>query len=67
MIIKKYLKLLNFRKIKDSAILAILFTDIVGYSSLVNEIGDDEAFKIITYYENIMYQIINEDNSGIIN
>ena len=52
-------KIIKFQKNKDSAILAILFTDIVGYSSLVNDEGDDVAYKLLSYYEKVIFDIID--------
>jgi class 3 adenylate cyclase len=59
-------KIVEFQKNRDSAILAILFTDIVDYSSLVNNIGDNEAYKIISYYEKVILQIVDNSNGIIV-
>ena len=59
-------KIIKFQKNKESAILAILFTDIVGYSSLVNSAGDHEAYKLLSYYEKVIFEIIDNSNGIIV-
>ena len=59
-------KIVEFQKNKESAILAILFTDIIGYSKFIEKEGSEEAVKIIQYYEKLFIDIIKQNNSGII-
>ena len=63
---KEINKIIEFQRGKDSAILAILFTDIVNYSKFVENEGNEEAVLALQDYDYIFINLIKKNNAGII-
>ena len=55
-----------FRKLTDTAVLTILFTDIVGFTKLNEKFGDIETNRIRGIHDKVFSDIISKDNRGII-
>src|SRR4030042_4978482 len=56
----------EFRKKKNTAVLTIMFTDIEGFTALTEEKGETYVHALHQYHDDILVNIIEENNSGVI-
>ena len=54
----------QFRKSKRTAVLAIMFTDIVGFTEMTEEHGEQASAKLRHLHDEIFTQIITKDGAG---
>ena len=54
----------EFRKSKKTAILTILFTDIVGFTQFIEETGEGKANEIRKIHDELFVDIITRDEAG---
>ena len=54
----------KFRKSKNTAILTILFTDIVGHTQFIEETGEGKANEIRRIHDELFVDIITRDAAG---
>ena len=63
---KEIQKVDDFRKAKNTAILTILFTDIVGYTHFTEEVGEKKTNEIRRRHDELFTDIITRDEAGVI-
>ena len=63
---KEIQKVDEFRKAKNTAILTILFTDIVGYTQFTEEVGEEKTNAIRRRHDELFTDIITRDEAGVI-
>ena len=54
----------EFRKSKKTAILTILFTDIVGYTKFTEAVGEEKSNQIRSLHDKLFTDIITRDDAG---
>jgi class 3 adenylate cyclase len=56
----------SFRRVKDTAVLTIMFTDIKGFTQLTDEKGEEHANKVRRLHDDVLERIITAEGAGII-
>ena len=54
----------SYIKERQTAILVIMFTDIVGFTQITEEKGEKYAATLRAYHDEILTSVIEKDNSG---
>ena len=56
----------KYRKLRETSVLTIMFTDIKGFTSLTEEKGESFSINIRQTHDSILVPIIEENNEGLI-
>ena len=56
----------SYIKSKNTAVLTVMFTDIKGFVELTETLGEEQAKQIRVEHDDIMRQVIERDNDGLI-
>lgn len=56
----------SYIKSKNTAVLTVMFTDIKGFVALTETLGEEQAKAIRVEHDDIMRQVIERDNDGLI-
>lgn len=56
----------SYIKSKNTAVLTVMFTDIKGFVALTETLGEEQAKQIRLEHDDIMRQVIERDNDGLI-
>jgi class 3 adenylate cyclase len=56
----------KYRKLRETSVLTIMFTDIKGFTSLTEERGESFSINIRQTHDSILVPIIEENNEGLI-
>ncbi len=56
----------NYRKIRETSVLTVMFTDIKGFTGLTEEKGEIFSAKVRKTHNSILIPIIEENNEGLI-
>ncbi len=56
----------QFRRRKDTAVLVIMFTDLVGSTSLAEHRGEEYARRVIRLHNQMLLDIIERDGRGLV-
>ena len=61
---KEIKKVDEFRKAKKTAILTILFTDIIGYTEFTEKVGEEKSNQIRNLHDKLFTDIITRGEAG---
>lgn len=61
---KELQKVDEFRQSRKTAVLTILFTDIVGFTELIETVGDSKSQKIKQIHDELFIDIVTRDGAG---
>lgn len=56
----------NYRKLRETSVLTVMFTDIKGFTDLTEEKGEIFSTKVRKTHNNILIPIIEKNNEGLI-
>ena len=56
----------SFRKVKDTAVLTIMFTDIVGFTALTDAKGEQHSNEVRRLHDEVLESVITADGAGVI-
>ncbi|MCK4653378.1 MAG: hypothetical protein KAU01_02925, partial [Candidatus Cloacimonetes bacterium] len=56
----------KYRKLRETSVLTIMFTDIKGFTQLTEEKGESFSINIRQTHDSILVPIIEENNEGLI-
>ena len=56
----------SFRRLKDTAVLTIMFTDIVGFTQLTDEKGEHHSNEVRRLHDEVLEGAITEGGAGIV-
>jgi class 3 adenylate cyclase len=56
----------SFRKLKDTAVLTIMFTDIVGFTQLTDEKGEHHSNEVRRLHDEVLEKAITKDGAGVV-
>ena len=57
-------KIENFRRLKKTAVLTILFTDIVGFTEFTEDAGEGISSKYRQLHDQLFFEVVTRDNAG---
>ena len=63
---KELISVDNYRKIRETSVLTVMFTDIKGFTDLTEEKGEIFSAKVRKTHNSILIPIIEENNEGLI-
>ncbi len=56
----------RFRRLRETAVLTIMFTDIVGYTELTEARGEQHANEVRRLHDDVLESVITEGDAGVI-
>ncbi len=56
----------RFRRLRDTAVLTIMFTDIVGFTRLTDERGEQHSNAVRRLHDDVLESVITRDDAGVV-
>jgi len=63
---KEILSIDNYRKVRETSVLTVMFTDIKGFTALTENKGEVFSEKVRNTHDDLLVPIIEENNEGLI-